>query len=138
MKIESNRRSSFGMKCIRCDDELIAPERSEYRDQRQVRHLWHCWECDFCFESVVSFPADTKSIERIMRRIEDILTRRYHGKARYFGVFVGRLEQFRRSSDFPQSDANSYAELCSFAERPLNRRSTHRDCCQHPGQSPRP
>jgi len=95
MKTVSNRRSSFGMKCIQCDNELIAPEWSEYRDERQVRHRWRCWECDFCFESVVSFPADTKSIEEIMRRIEDILTRRYRGKGRYFGIFVGRIGSSR-------------------------------------------
>ena len=29
------RRSSFGTNCVRCDYELIAPERSEYRDEGQ-------------------------------------------------------------------------------------------------------
>jgi hypothetical protein len=28
----SKRRSSFGINCVQCDIELIAPERSEYRD----------------------------------------------------------------------------------------------------------
>jgi hypothetical protein len=27
----SIRRSTFGIECVRCKDELIAPERSEYR-----------------------------------------------------------------------------------------------------------
>jgi hypothetical protein len=35
---------------------------------------------------------------------------------------------------FTESDAIFFAELCSFGERPLNRRSTRLDCYQHPGQ----
>ena len=64
----SNRRSTFGTRCAQCDNELIAPEWSECRNERQVHHLWHCWECDFYFESVVSFPADNKSIKDIKTR----------------------------------------------------------------------
>jgi hypothetical protein len=60
--ILTNRRSKFGMTCVQCSNELIAPEWSEYRNERQVRHLWRCWECDFRFESVVSFPAVSKSM----------------------------------------------------------------------------
>ena len=48
--ILSNRRSKFGMTCVQCSNELIAPKWSEYRNERQIRHLWHCWKCDFCFE----------------------------------------------------------------------------------------
>ena len=72
--IASKRRSSFGINCVQCDNELIAPERSEYRDERQIRHLWHCSKCDCSFEVIL--PADTKSIEDIMRRIEDNMRRR--------------------------------------------------------------
>ena len=72
--IASKRRSSFGTNCFQCDNELIAPERSEYRDERQIRHLWHCSRCD-CYFVVIS-PAHTKSIRDIMRRIEDIIRRR--------------------------------------------------------------
>ena len=68
------RRSSFGTNCVRCDNELIAPERSEYRDGGQIRHFWRCSRCDCSFEVVP--PAHTKSIEDIMRRIEDITRRR--------------------------------------------------------------
>jgi hypothetical protein len=53
-----NRRSSFGTYCAQCDDELIAPEWSEYRNKRRIRHLWHCWKCDFSFETIV----DTQSM----------------------------------------------------------------------------
>jgi len=51
--IAATRRSSFGMRCAHCDNELIAPEWTEHRDERHVRHLWHCWRCDCCFETVV-------------------------------------------------------------------------------------
>ena len=51
--------SAFRMTCIQCDNELITPERSEYRSKHQNRHLWRCWKCDCCFETIVN----TKSME---------------------------------------------------------------------------
>jgi hypothetical protein len=63
--ILSNRRSKFGMTCVQCGDELIAPESSEYRNKRQIRHVWHCPTCSACFESLVVFPADTVSMKDI-------------------------------------------------------------------------
>ena len=57
--ILSNRRSKFGITCVQCSNELIAPERSEYRNERQVRHLWRCRKCDCCFETIVN----TESME---------------------------------------------------------------------------
>jgi hypothetical protein len=71
--IPSKRRSSFGIDCVQCDNEVIAPERSEYRDERQVLHFWHCTTCDYCFEVIA--PSDTKSIKDILGRVEDIVTR---------------------------------------------------------------
>jgi hypothetical protein len=55
--IASKRRSSFGTDCVQCGNELIAPERSEHRDERHILHLWRCpkWDCSF---EVIS-PADT-------------------------------------------------------------------------------
>ena len=55
----SARRSSFGMNCAHCDNELIAPEWTEHRNKRYIRHLWHCWQCDSRFETIV----DTKMME---------------------------------------------------------------------------
>jgi hypothetical protein len=66
--ILSNRLSKFGMTCVQCRSDLIAPEWSEYRNERQISHLWRCWKCDFCFESLVSFPAITKSMKDIKTR----------------------------------------------------------------------
>ena len=71
--VSSTRRSSFGMDCVQCDNELIAPESSEYRDERQVLHFWRCPKCDYCFEVIA--PADTKPIKDIMRSIENTVTR---------------------------------------------------------------
>jgi len=72
--LPSKRRSSFGTNCVQCDNELIAPARSEFRDERQIRHFWHCSKCDYSFEVIA--PSDTKSIQDVMRRIEDVTRRR--------------------------------------------------------------
>jgi hypothetical protein len=72
--IASKRRSSFGTNCVQCDNELVAPERSEYRDDRQIRHFWHCSICDCSFEVIPT--VHTKSIKEIMSRIEAIVRRR--------------------------------------------------------------
>lgn len=72
--VASSGRSSFGMDCIRCANYLIAPDKSEYRDEKQVAHHWHCPKCDCCFE-VIS-PTDIKSIKDMLRRIEDVVARR--------------------------------------------------------------
>ena len=53
----SSRRSSFGISCAQCDNELIAPEWSEYHIKGRVRHLWHCWRCDCSFETIVKIKS---------------------------------------------------------------------------------
>jgi hypothetical protein len=57
--VVSNRRFSFGMSCVQCNNRLIAPESSEYRSERQVRHIWRCCECACCFETI----ADTETMQ---------------------------------------------------------------------------
>ena len=59
--IASKRRSSFGTNCVQCDNELIAPERSEYRDERQIRHLWHCPQCD-CLLRVIRIVTSRQQV----------------------------------------------------------------------------
>ena len=49
----SARRSSFGMRCAHCNDDLIAPEWTEQRNTRQIHHVWYCSKCDFYFETIV-------------------------------------------------------------------------------------
>ena len=65
-----NRRSGFGMRCVQCGDELIAPEWSAYRNEQQVRHVWRCWKCDCCFETF----ANIESMEDNIESMEDIET----------------------------------------------------------------
>jgi hypothetical protein len=52
-----NRRSIFGINCVRCKDELIAPEKSEYRHGTHIRHLWYCSNCETSFESTGIYPS---------------------------------------------------------------------------------
>ena len=53
-----SRRSSFGMDCVQCGTELIAPEWTEFRNERQViHHVWHCSRCDCSFETIVKIKS---------------------------------------------------------------------------------
>jgi hypothetical protein len=61
----SVRRSTFGINCVRCKDELIAPERSEYRHGTQIRHLWYCSNCETSFESLESIPVEAMTTDDI-------------------------------------------------------------------------
>jgi hypothetical protein len=61
----SNRRSTFGINCVRCKDELIAPERSEYRHGTHIRHLWYCSNCETSFESLESIPVEAMTADDI-------------------------------------------------------------------------
>ena len=64
----SNRRSTFGISCVRCDEELIAPDRSEYRAGTHIRHLWHCPKCSARFESIEQIPVEAMTADDIFRR----------------------------------------------------------------------
>jgi ribosomal protein L37AE/L43A len=52
----SNRRSVFGINCPECGDLLIAPEWSEYEDERHILNLWSCENCGCHFESEALLP----------------------------------------------------------------------------------
>ena len=43
--------------CAQCGEQLLAPDWSEYLDDRRVRHLWACESCDYRFETIICFPA---------------------------------------------------------------------------------
>ena len=60
--IRPYRRSAFGVTCGQCGHDLIAPEWSEYRNDRHVHHVWRCWKCDCCFETII----DTKTTRDFM------------------------------------------------------------------------
>ena len=40
-------------KCPQCDGWLLAPEWSEYLNERCVRHTWSCEACGYAFETDV-------------------------------------------------------------------------------------
>jgi hypothetical protein len=42
--------------CPQCSAWLLAPEWSEYLNERCVRHTWSCEACDYQFETAVFFP----------------------------------------------------------------------------------
>ena len=69
----SNRRSTFGINCVQCHEELIAPEKSEYRDGTHIRHLWLCPKCATHFE------------------IDRADSRRGHDDGRHFSIAVRRI-----------------------------------------------
>ena len=74
MRMAFSRRSSFGMKCIQCGHELIAPERSEFRRNSRARHIWHCEKCSCCFETLGLFPAGAQTTKHRMVRDDNYLS----------------------------------------------------------------
>ena len=42
--------------CPQCAEWLIAPDWSEYLNERCVRHTWSCEACGYEFETAVFFP----------------------------------------------------------------------------------
>ena len=55
--------SSYGIACVRCDDQLIAPNWSEFVSEFHVRHFWSCESCGRQFETLddVRGSASTKA-----------------------------------------------------------------------------
>jgi ribosomal protein L37AE/L43A len=43
--------------CPQCNESLLAPNWSEFLNERCVRHTWSCDACDYEFETTVFFPA---------------------------------------------------------------------------------
>jgi C4-type Zn-finger protein len=43
--------------CPQCSEWLLAPNWSEYLNERCVRHTWSCEACGYQFETAVVFPA---------------------------------------------------------------------------------
>jgi len=46
-----------GNRCPQCSEALLAPEWSEFINDRCVRHNWTCEACTYQFETTVVFPA---------------------------------------------------------------------------------
>src|ERR1700733_3577355 len=62
----------FGMRCVRCDHEIIAPRETELLDDRVIRHLWHCPGCKARFESFPRFPKGAKLVKDVMKRYVNV------------------------------------------------------------------
>jgi transcription elongation factor Elf1 len=60
----------FGIQCVRCNHEIIAPHKSELLDDEVIRHLWHCPCCKAMFESFPRFPKNAKSVREVMMRVD--------------------------------------------------------------------
>jgi uncharacterized protein (DUF983 family) len=43
--------------CPQCGEGLLAPDWSEYLNDRRVRHTWSCEACGYAFETDVFFAA---------------------------------------------------------------------------------
>ena len=62
----ANRRSTFGIACVQCHEELIAPDKSEYRASTHIRHLWDCSNCSARFESIEQIPVEAMTADDIL------------------------------------------------------------------------
>jgi hypothetical protein len=60
----------FGIQCVRCDHEIIAPQKSEFLDDKVIRHLWHCPRCHARFESFPRFPASARLVKEVMVKVD--------------------------------------------------------------------
>lgn len=65
-----NPRSLFGIDCVQCGNELIAPERTEYLDHQLIRHGWHCPKCHARFESFPRFPPDATRVKDLVSKMD--------------------------------------------------------------------
>ena len=66
------RRSMFmfGIQCVRCDHEIIAPRKAEFVDDQVIRHIWHCPCCKAVFKSFPRFPGNAKSVKEVAAEVE--------------------------------------------------------------------
>ena len=55
--IKNATRTIYGIDCVQCGDDLIAPEASECIGERHVRHFWHCTSCGSRSEETAFFCA---------------------------------------------------------------------------------
>ena len=60
----------FGIQCVRCNHEIIAPRYSEFLADGVIRHVWHCPKCTAWFESFPRFPADAKLVREVMTKVD--------------------------------------------------------------------
>jgi transcription elongation factor Elf1 len=49
--LSSSIRLSSGIRCLRCNDRLVAPNGSTYVREHHIRHSWLCDRCGQYFET---------------------------------------------------------------------------------------
>jgi hypothetical protein len=65
-----SRVSMFGISCIGCGHELIAPEESAYLDTGLIRHFWRCPKCHAYFKSIPRFPRDAPVVRDLKSKVD--------------------------------------------------------------------
>lgn len=60
----------FGMRCVRCNHEIIAPHKTELLDDEVIRHFCHCACCKAMLESFPRFPANAKLVRDVMMSVD--------------------------------------------------------------------
>jgi uncharacterized protein with PIN domain len=51
VRASTDHNSPYGIVCIRCNDSLIAPDRSKYISERYINHSWSCDNCGHRFQT---------------------------------------------------------------------------------------
>ena len=137
--------STFGTDCVQCGNLLIAPERSEYRDERHVLHIWRCEKCDRSFEGIwstdkkrlphistfliaLSAPISIKAaMAKLIITIMTValLTQNCYAQAGGGGSGAGRKQHQQKTDKLtaqtPKADDKAYnAALKSLPNKPLD------------------
>jgi hypothetical protein len=60
----------FGIKCGRCDQEIIAPQKTEFLDDKVIRHVWQCPGCKARFASHPRFSDIGKSVRDATTKVD--------------------------------------------------------------------
>lgn len=61
-----NRRSIYGISCIKCSNKLIAPAKSEFRGGADIRHTWVCPNCTTSFDSLEQIPVEEMTSDDVV------------------------------------------------------------------------
>ena len=59
----------FGMRCVRCHHEIIAPHKTELLDDKVIRHLWIARTAK-AIRSFPRFPKDAKLVKEVMKSVD--------------------------------------------------------------------
>ncbi len=68
--VPPERRCNFGISCVRCKGELVAPAKSECWSEGQIRHHWRCPTCGYRFKTIVETNSDKDAMgDNILRSL---------------------------------------------------------------------